>query len=95
MFSVYNKAMYKVIVSQKAAKGIKNLPKGAKDVFFSLLADIQASGPVQPDYANYSKLGNFTYHCHLSYQWVACWRNEAGSIIVEVYYVGSRENAPY
>ena len=77
--------MYKVLVSKK----------GAKDMFFRLLADIQASGPVQPDYANYSKLGTCTYHCHLSYHWVACWRNENGSIVVEVYYVGSRENAPY
>ena len=31
----------------------------------------------------------------LAYHWVACWRNENGSIVVEVYYVGSREDAPY
>jgi hypothetical protein len=53
------------------------------------------TGPVQPYYINYSKLGNSTYHCHLSYRWVACWRNEKDTFIVEVYYVGSREKAPY
>jgi hypothetical protein len=35
------------------------------------------------------------YHCHLSNKWVACWKNEKDSIIIEVYYAGSRENAPY
>ena len=35
------------------------------------------------------------YHCHLSYKWVACWQCEGDSITIEVYYAGSRENAPY
>ncbi len=42
-----------------------------------------------------NKLGENTYHCHLAYRWVACWRNEKGKMIVEVEYVGSREKAPY
>ena len=60
-----------------------------------LIEDIKASGPVQSGYHNYSKLGENTYHCHLAYKWVACWRNEKGKLIVEVEYVGSREKAPY
>lgn len=35
------------------------------------------------------------YHCHLKYNWVACWIWEKGTFIVEIYYAGSRENAPY
>ena len=31
----------------------------------------------------------------LSYHHVACWYNENGTYKVEVYYVGSRESAPY
>ena len=36
-----------------------------------------------------------TYHCHLSKDWVACWRWEKSTVEIEVYYAGSRENAPY
>ena len=35
------------------------------------------------------------YHCHLSRKWVACWKNESGTLTIEVYYVGSRQSAPY
>jgi hypothetical protein len=32
---------------------------------------------------------------HLAYSWVAVWRNQNGSYVVEVEYVGSREKSPY
>jgi hypothetical protein len=32
---------------------------------------------------------------HLLHKWVACWYWEKKSIVIEVNYVGSRENAPY
>ena len=57
--------------------------------------DLSEGGPVQPKYKNFSKLGKGRYHCHLSYHWVACWQSVNGEYIVEVYYVGSRESAPY
>lgn len=57
--------------------------------------DIEESGPMQPRYSNFSKLGKVRYHYHLSYHHVACWYNENGTYKVEVYYVGSRESAPY
>jgi hypothetical protein len=41
------------------------------------------------------KLDENIYHCHLAYKWVACWKHEKSTIIIEVYYAGSRENAPY
>ena len=50
---------------------------------------------MQPRYSNFSKLAKERYHCHLSYNHVACWYNENGTYKVEVYYVGSRESAPY
>ena len=40
-------------------------------------------------------LSETEYHCHLAYSWVACWRHEKYTITIEVYYAGSRENAPY
>lgn len=50
---------------------------------------------MQKNWPNYSKLGDSKYHCHLAYSWVACWSYEKGEIKIEVYYAGSRENAPY
>ena len=41
------------------------------------------------------ELGSVTYHCHLSRDWVACWRWEKRTIEIEVYYAGSRKDAPY
>jgi len=41
------------------------------------------------------KLSEIEYHCHLTYHYVACWRHEKETIILEVYYVGSREDAPF
>ena len=35
------------------------------------------------------------FHCHLNYRYVACWTHRQGEIEIEVYYVGSREKAPY
>ena len=32
---------------------------------------------------------------HLNYRYVACWNYRQGKIEIEVYYVGSREKAPY
>jgi hypothetical protein len=50
---------------------------------------------MQPHWPNFSKLSATSYHCHLGYRHVACWRCERRAVIVEVYYVGSREAAPY
>jgi hypothetical protein len=45
---------------------------------------------------NYSPLGKNKHHCHLTYSYVACWEEVQGEIrLLEVYYVGSREDAPY
>jgi hypothetical protein len=63
--------------------------------FKALVKDLQLDGPVRPDWDNYSKLGGSKHHCHLNYRYVACWTSESKTITIEVYYVGSRENAPY
>jgi hypothetical protein len=83
----------------------RDMPWNAVETFKKLVKDIRDTGPVQPRYRNYCKLGEYTFHCHLAYSWVACWRCEQGkknaagadtvTIIVEVEYVGSREKAPY
>lgn len=87
---------WKIKLTRKALKGVQKLPKREKAMLNALLKGLQISGPVQPKWKNYSKLGKDTYHCHLSYKWVACWRVEKNEVkLIEIYYVGSREDAPY
>ena len=86
---------YKVAMTRTALKNAQKLGRKEKLVLARLLLDIEKSGPMQPLYPNFSKLGKDKYHCHLSYHYVACWYNENGTYKVEVFYVGSRESAPY
>jgi mRNA-degrading endonuclease RelE of RelBE toxin-antitoxin system len=81
---------------KKTAKGLKKLPKKIHDALVELVNDIIASGPVRGDWTNYSKLADGSHHCHLNYSYVVVWVVVNNEIkIVEVTYVGSRENAPY
>ena len=63
----------------------------------NLIDDLKTKGPIQSGWNNFSQLGKNKYHCHLSYKWVACWKYKEDEEIkiIEVYYAGSRENAPY
>ena len=86
---------YEVKVGKKALKGIGKMPRAQQDRFALLAEDLREKGPVQSRWPNYSKLSDTEYHCHLSHKWVACWRHEKRTILIEVYYAGSREDAPY
>ncbi len=86
---------YIVKIKRKIERNLKELPDRVQDLFSQLIEDLREQGPIQPYWPNYGKLSENEYHCHLTYRYVACWRQEQGSISVEVYYVGSREKAPY
>jgi len=86
---------YEVIIKKKALKNIHKLPHQVAQLFYLLVEDLQKRGPKQVGWKNYSKLEKNKYHCHLNYRYVACWTYEKESITIEVYYVGSREKAPY
>lgn len=87
--------MYQVLVRKKAIKKMRKAPQSIRFLFDELIEDLEKGGPVQKQWPNYSKLGGIKYHCHLNYSWVACWICGSKSIKIEVYYAGSRENAPY
>lgn len=87
--------MYNVIYKRKIARDLLKLPLSVRHKFLALQKDLAEKGPMQPGWMNYRKLSDTTYHCHLDYHHVACWRNNNGTIEIEVYYVGSRESAPY
>lgn len=87
---------WQVAFTAKAAKQAKRMPQREQGILVRLIRDLQLSGPVQPGWKNYSKLGKGEYHCHLSYKWVACWQVKDNEVeLIEIYYAGSRENAPY
>ena len=87
--------MYRVRIKKKALKGIEKMPLKVQQKMRFLLLDLKEKGPERKEYQNYSKLGPDLYHCHLTYKWVACWQYNKDTIIIEVYYAGTREDAPY
>ena len=86
---------YKVVWKRKLDKQIALMPKLEQFKFSMLVDDLRTHGVMQPEWPNFSKLGDNDFHCHLSRKWVACWRWENKNIVIEVYYAGSREKAPY
>ena len=86
---------YEVRVKKKVARGLKKLPTDVQKLLFLLITDLQADGPVQKTWRNFSPPGKDRYHCHLNYRYVACWTCRKDEIVIEVYYVGSREKASY
>ena len=87
--------MYEVILKRRILKSIERMPESVQRKASNLLEDLRDMGPLRKDWPNFGKLGKDQYHCHLAYGWVACWSYERDSVVIEVYYAGSRENAPY
>ena len=87
--------MFMVKIKKKVLKRLAKLPEDITKAFKELAVDLRETGPVQLSWPNYSRLSKDAHHCHLSYHYVACWTYENATITIEVYYVGSRENAPY
>lgn len=90
--------------SNKAKKQIVRLLKEHPKIYklaAALTKDIEINGPYRSNWPNYSPLNkqDDTYHCHIKDgrpTYVACWRIENKTVkIVEIYYVGTHENAPY
>ena len=88
-----------ISVKKKVDKELSKLPVKVRELVALLLKDIELGGPVRGDWPNYSKLGGDKHHCHIKDgrpSYVACWEVTDKTVrIVEVYYVGTRENAPY
>ena len=86
---------YEIRIKRKVDRGLRKLPSDVQKLLYLLIADLKADGPIQKTWRNVSPLGSGRYHCHLNYKYVACWTCRKNEIIIEVYYVGSREKAPY
>ena len=89
--------MWNVTLSKKAAKQIQALPDALKAKAFTLLKEIECSGPVRGAWPNYGKLSGNRHHCHIKKgrpTYVMVWQ-VIYSKTVEVVYVGTHERAPY
>ncbi len=91
---------WRVVFSGKAAKRYRELPEGVKTIVILLVKEIELLGPVRGNWKSYGKLeGGERHHCHLKSgrpTYVACWRVlNKPERLVEVYYVGTHEKAPY
>jgi len=72
------------------------MPMRERDLLADLVEDLREFGPVLPHWKNYSVLSATEYHCHLSYHSLGrLLATRKKTIEIEVYYAGSRENAPY
>jgi len=90
---------WNVEISRKALKGLSKIPIQARKQLFLLMKEIEISGPVRGNWANYSKLGANRHHCHIKKgkpTYVAVWEEQDKEIkLVEVIYAGTHEKAPY
>lgn len=86
-------------MSRTAEKQREKLSGPVRKVLFTLMAEIEAGGPVRGDWPNYGKLADGKHHCHLKKgnpTYVAVWEVQDKKIkLVEVQYVGTHEKAPY
>ena len=85
--------MYEVYISKRVLKNIWHMPIPVQRKMVNLIDDLRDKGPIRPEWPNFSKLVSDYYH--LTYKWVVCWTYRQQGNRIEVYYAGSRENAPY
>ncbi len=96
---------WEVVFTSSARKQKKKLPQTISEQLAVLLWDLEHCGPVQKGWKNYSSLKKgpripeHSHHCHIKSgrpTYVVCWRIEDKQIqIIEIFYVGTHEGAPY
>ena len=83
----------------QAKKYDKNLSKQAIATFLLLLKELEYLGPYRANWPSYTKMADDDYHCHIKKgrpTYVVCWKiYDKKYKIVEVYYAGTHEKAPY
>jgi hypothetical protein len=91
---------WNVTLNNKANKQLKKLPEKVVLLTQLLMHDLGMFGACPgKQWSNFSKLAEKKYHCHLIKgrpTYVACWELiDKSQRRIEVYYVGTHENAPY
>jgi len=94
---------WEINFSKKAQKQLNKLKTAVQSAVLLLVKDLTSNGPIANNWPNYGKLqgkkNEDKRHCHLikgKPTYVCCWEIKDKKIkIIEVYYVGTHENAPY
>lgn len=96
--------LWEVRFSRKASDQYDKLKHSGKrpsinDIINLLLVEMRKNGPYRSNWSNYGMLSEDNFHCHLKKgkpTYVACWKLiNKDKKIIEVYYVGTHEKAPY
>jgi len=98
------KSNWSVFLTKKAQKQFNKLSDSLQDAFYLLLSELEELGPYAKNWPNFGKLKGTKkninlYHCHI-YKGkptvVVCWELKDKKLkILEIYYVGTHEKAPY
>jgi len=92
---------WKVYYSNLALRQIKELPSKIKLTTFVLVRELKMYGPYRFNWKNYGRPRGKTdcFHCHINKgkpRYVVCWELLDKKVrVLEVYYVGTHEKAPY
>ena len=94
---------WKARIHRKAMKQLARLPEKIRSAALLLARDLEIHGPMTGgEWKNLGKLkgiGKNKHHCHLNKgkpTYVCCWEVINKEIkLLEVYYVGTHEKAPY
>lgn len=94
---------WEIKIHRKVSKQIQKLPKKVQSALLLLLRDLEKNGPrPSGSWRNYSKFKGMKgdkRHCHINSgkpTYVCCWEVVDNEIrMIEVYYAGTHEKAPY
>ena len=85
----------------RGVRHIKNIPTKAREAAYTLVRELKFYGSYRANWKNYGKFkgAKDRFHCHINSgkpRYVACWKIiDREERILEVYYVGTHEKAPY
>jgi mRNA-degrading endonuclease RelE of RelBE toxin-antitoxin system len=90
-----------VKTTKKAQRQIEKLPDTVRAAYAALARELELLGPYRSNWSHYGKLRGTksAFHCHIVSgrpTYVVCWDVTDKNIrLLEVYYVGTHEGAPY
>ena len=90
-----------VEITSKSRKQIERLSEQVRLAYLVLAKELETSGPYRNNWKHFGKLRETrnAYHCHLVSgrpTYVTCWEIKDKNIhLLEIYYVGTHEGAPY
>ena len=94
--------MWKVGLTSRVIKQREHLVEMSRQRFDLLLKELEVAGPFRSNWPSFGSLvltgRRRVYHCHIKGRptYVACWEIVDKEIrVIEVFYVGTHEKAPY